>query len=224
MTLAVAHRGDPIAHRENTLAACTSAVALGADMVEIDLRRAGDGTIVVLHDSTLERLWGIDRAVADLGVADIRAVGEGDLRIPTLPDVLSEVDVPLMVDFTESDVVDGALADVRAAGALDRCLFVTGNVPALRLLRAGAADARIGLTWTGPGLPDSSLLAELGAEFWNPAYQLVTAERVAAVHGLGRLVSTWTVDGRADMERMVRSGVDAIVSNDIAALRAFLST
>jgi glycerophosphoryl diester phosphodiesterase len=48
--VAIAHRGEPVGHRENTLPAFAAAVALGADMVEIDLRRTRDGAIVVLHD------------------------------------------------------------------------------------------------------------------------------------------------------------------------------
>lgn len=55
----IAHRGDPLTHIENTLEALTAAVASGADMVEIDLKVTRDGHIVVLHDDSLRRLWGI---------------------------------------------------------------------------------------------------------------------------------------------------------------------
>jgi glycerophosphoryl diester phosphodiesterase len=51
--LAIAHRGDPIGHRENTLPAFAAAVAQGADMLELDLRRTRDGAIVVLHNQSL---------------------------------------------------------------------------------------------------------------------------------------------------------------------------
>ena len=49
-----------------------------------------------------------------------------------------------MVDFTRREVVAGALDAVRSAGALERSLFVTGNVEALRLLRSLSDEARIG--------------------------------------------------------------------------------
>lgn len=55
--LVIAHRGDPSAHRENTLAAVMAAVAAGADAVEVDVHLAADGTPVVVHDETFERLW-----------------------------------------------------------------------------------------------------------------------------------------------------------------------
>jgi glycerophosphoryl diester phosphodiesterase len=220
--IAIAHRGDPVAARENTLPAFASAVREGADMIELDLRRTSDGEIVVLHDATLSRLWGDARKVADLDLAAVREIGSGETRIPTFGEVLDHVDVPVMVDLN-AETVDGALRDVRRAGAMGRALFVTGNVAALRHLRDLAPEARIGLTWVEREPPPPALLGELGAEYWNPMFQLVTAERVADVHRMGLKVSTWTVDKPRHMARVVAAGVDAIVSNQIRALRRHLS-
>jgi glycerophosphoryl diester phosphodiesterase len=220
---AIAHRGDPVGQRENTLGAFASAVALGAEMVELDLRRTRDGTIVVLHDQTLTRLWGVDASVGDLSAAEVAALGEGDMRVPTLRAVLAAVPLPLMIDFTRREVVAGALAEVEAAGALGRSLFVTGNVPALRQLRALSGSARLGLTWIEGEEPPLALLGELVAEYWNPMYGFVTAAGVAAVHAAGYRVSTWTVDTAEDMRRMAEAGVDAVVSNEVATLVRCLS-
>jgi glycerophosphoryl diester phosphodiesterase len=216
--IAIAHRGDPIAARENTLAAFRSAMEQGADMIELDLRRSADGEIIVLHDPTLSRLWGLERKVGDVDLAALRQLGEGDQGIPTFRHVLDEVDLPIMVDFTGREVVEGALRIAREVDAMARCLFVTGNVGALRAVRALAPEARLGLTWVQADPPPSALLFELGAEFWNPMFRLVTPERVAAVHDLGLKVSTWTVDKTRHMTRMIDAGVDAIVSNRIGAL------
>ncbi|HWC46036.1 MAG TPA: glycerophosphodiester phosphodiesterase family protein, partial [Casimicrobiaceae bacterium] len=49
----MAHRGDPFAHTENTLDAFAAAVAAGADMIELDVRRTSDGFAAVVHDPTL---------------------------------------------------------------------------------------------------------------------------------------------------------------------------
>jgi len=191
-------------------------------MVELDLRRTRDDEIVVLHDQTLQRLWGVDASVGDLDLAQVQGIGTGDLRIPTLREVLHAVPLPLMVDFTRREVVPGGLAAVEAAGALERSLFVTGNVEALRLLRGLSAEARIGLTWAEGAVPPLPLLEELRAEYWNPMFGLVTPEGVAAVHAAGLQVSTWTVDDPRDMTRMVDAGVDAVVSNRVEELVAFL--
>jgi glycerophosphoryl diester phosphodiesterase len=219
---AIAHRGEPVGHRENTLPAFAAAAAAGADMIEIDLRRTRDGAIVVLHDQTLDRLWGRAASVGDVDLAEVAVLGEGDVRIPTLAAVLDAVALPLMVDFTRREVVPGGLAAVQAAGALERCLFVTGNVAALHQLRSRSAAARIGLTWVDGPEPPLALLDDLAAEHWNPMSALVTPEGVTAVHNAGRLVSTWTVDSPEEMTRVLEAGVDAVVSNRIAALVARL--
>ncbi len=222
--IAIAHRGDPIGHRENTLPAFAAALAQGADMLELDLRRTRDGAIVVLHDQSLLRLWKLDASVGDVDLSEVARLGEGDLRIPTLRQVLDTVppEVELMVDFTRREVVAGALDQALSADTLDRCLFVTGNVKALGTLRALSGRARIGLTWTEGADPPLGVLAELGAEYWNPMSSFVSAEGVAAVHEAGLLVSTWTVDDPADMARVVADGVDAVVSNRVAELVEFL--
>ena len=202
---AIAHRGDPAGERENTLAAFAAA-ALGADMVELDLRRTSDGAIVVLHDQMLDRLWGVSRSVGDLDLSEVQAVGDGGLRIPTFRQVLAAVPLPLMVDFIRREVVGAALEAVVEAGALGRSLFVTGNVEALRILRHHSPEARIGLTWLDGPLPPLGLLEELGAEYWNPMFRLVTTEGVDAVHHAGHKVSTWTVDEPGHGARRRRRG------------------
>jgi len=211
-------------HRENTLPAFAAAVAQGADMLELDLRRTRDGAIVVLHDQSLLRLWELDASVGDLDLSEVTRLGAGDVRIPTLRQVFDAVppDVELMVDFTRREVVAGALDQALSADALDRCLFVTGNVEALRLLRGLSGRARVGLTWTEGADPPLPVLDELGAEYWNPMFSFVTPEGVDAVHEAGLRVSTWTVDSREDMGRVVTDGVDAVVSNRVAELVDFL--
>ena len=222
MPLAIAHRGDPVSERENTLPAFVSAVQSGADMVELDLRRTRDGHIVVLHDASLSRLWGVERNVADLDLAAVRSIGHPEARIPTFAEVLAHIDVPLMVDLN-AETVEGALEAVRNAGAMERALFVTGDVPALHTLRSLAPGARIGLTWVQREPPPLELLRELGAEYWNPMFQLVTAGHVADVHNMGLKVSTWTVDKPRHMARVAAAGGDAIVSNRIRDLRRQLA-
>ena len=63
MTVACAHRGDSSRFRENTIVAIESAISSGAAIVEIDVRISKDGEVVVLHDPTLERMWGLDKPI-----------------------------------------------------------------------------------------------------------------------------------------------------------------
>jgi glycerophosphoryl diester phosphodiesterase len=53
--LTIAHRGGASLAPENTLSAAKKAIAVGADMWELDVRMSGDGELIVLHDKTLSR-------------------------------------------------------------------------------------------------------------------------------------------------------------------------
>jgi glycerophosphoryl diester phosphodiesterase len=54
-SLVIAHRGASAVAPENTLPAMRKAAADGADMVEFDVQRTADGTLVVVHDKTFAR-------------------------------------------------------------------------------------------------------------------------------------------------------------------------
>src|ERR1041384_1872651 len=53
--LAVAHRGHSIEFPENTLEAYRKAIELGVEMIECDVNITRDGTLVMMHDPTLDR-------------------------------------------------------------------------------------------------------------------------------------------------------------------------
>lgn len=88
----VAHRGDPVGEPENTVASIRRAIADGARVVEVDVRLSAEGTPVLLHDATTERLWGRGAPVGRQSLAQLRAlraVGRRDaVGIPTLAEAL----------------------------------------------------------------------------------------------------------------------------------------
>ena len=83
-----AHRGDSSRFRENTVVAIKSAIDAGAAVVEIDVRISKDGKVVVIHDPTFERLWGLDRNVSEVNWSEISELGAAENKIPLLSDVL----------------------------------------------------------------------------------------------------------------------------------------
>ena len=212
--LAIAHRGDWSSAPENTLAAFAAAERAGADMIELDVRRTADGAVAVVHDPTLERIWGVARAVAQVTREELHELG-GEHRIPELAEVLAAVSIPVMVDYSDADVAEAALWVIEDAGALDRVLFSGGNLDGHRRIRACAAGARIALTWESNQPPPAALLQELAVEYFNPFHDIVDPKVVEAMHERGVRVSTWTVDNSAEMERVLDAGVDAVISNRV---------
>lgn len=77
----VAHRGchNPAPSRglfdptpENSLQALERCIALGVDMVEVDVRRTKDGVLVILHDATVDRTTNGTGRLADMTAAEFK--------------------------------------------------------------------------------------------------------------------------------------------------------
>ena len=61
-----------------------------------------------------------------------------------------------------------------------------------------------------------------GAGIVSPEFHLVTPEKVAAAHAAGLQVVPWTANQPEDWDRLIAAKVDAIISDDPAALIAHL--
>jgi glycerophosphoryl diester phosphodiesterase len=222
VTVTVAHRGDRVGHWENTLEAFESATRLGAAMVELDCKLTRDGHVVVLHDDTLARLWGVSRPVRELEWAEVGAVRRSGYRIPDLAEVLASLSVAVMVDVPSVDVLEASLGVVETAKAIERCVFA-GHTAALRRLRQLSPRARIALSWDRRTLPGPELLAATEPQWFNPYWRLATPRVVEQMHAAGRAVSVWTVDSLWGIRRVLDTGVDAVISNQVARLVAAVS-
>ncbi len=100
-----AHRGGAALWPENSLLAFRSAIALGCDLLELDVHLTDDGELAVMHDPTLDRTTDARGAVAALNAGELRRVrlkGPAgvltDERLPMLDDVLALV-APSRVDL-----------------------------------------------------------------------------------------------------------------------------
>jgi glycerophosphoryl diester phosphodiesterase len=75
--LIIGHRGSSAVAPENTIAAFARTMRDGADGFEFDVRLAGDGVPVVIHDSTLGRTGRQPGAVAQLSSAQLQQINVG---------------------------------------------------------------------------------------------------------------------------------------------------
>jgi glycerophosphoryl diester phosphodiesterase len=135
----VAHRGGSALAPENTLAAFDRAAALGADALEIDVRRTADGVVVVFHDEDTARLTGVPGTIEGRTLAEVSALDAGfgftpdggrtfpfrgtGVRIPTLLEVLVRYPgLRLNIDAKpdEPALAEALARELRGAGALER--------------------------------------------------------------------------------------------------------
>ncbi|MFQ5747160.1 MAG: glycerophosphodiester phosphodiesterase [Gemmatimonadota bacterium] len=223
----IGHRGVAAEAPENTIASLDLAMRLGADALELDVRRTRDGELVLIHDPTLDRTTDRSGAVAGLPASEVRAAragpGPGEC-VPTLRDALSRFPgVDITVDVKDPEAAEDV---VRLLGELDRVestiLYVedgteqrafreytgrraTSTRQAVRLaLQRGLSRARSGRRVEVVHTP---------LRRWG--LPIVTEAFVARMREQGRSVQVWTVDEPAEMARLASWGVDGIITNDV---------
>ncbi len=75
--LMIAHAGGSGLNPENTLEAFAASAALGADMLEMDVRLTKDGILVTHHDADIARTSNGSGAVLDHTLAELKALNFG---------------------------------------------------------------------------------------------------------------------------------------------------
>jgi glycerophosphoryl diester phosphodiesterase len=228
----IGHRGASAARRENTVVAFRHAYALGADAVELDVRRTADGGLVVHHDAFLEGVG----AIIDLDTADLTTRAPW---IPTFEDAIDAcagmwINVEIKNSPTDPDwdpddrALDGVLAALAARNACDRILVSSFNLQTA--MRAVGACRGLATGW----LTDRNVdpieaitgAAEAAMDALHPhAASLPGAsaeEATAAAHAAGLFLITWTVDDPAEARRLAAAGVDGIITNAPDAIRSAL--
>jgi len=233
------HRGGTGPWRENTLEAFAGARRAGADGVELDVRRTSDGALVLHHDPEVPGLGPVAERRADQMppwmptlVQALRGCAGAavDVEIKNLPfepgydpdhRVATEVADVLRREAAEDGpwparvVVSSFWAETLAVfGAADRAAGHRGGAvaPALGLLVHPALDVAAALD-TAVGL---------GCAAVHPHHSQVDAALVDRAHDLGMAVVTWTVNLPLELDAVVRAGVDAVVTDDVAGTLARL--
>ena len=122
--LNIAHQGGEAEAPSSTLYALETAVAGGADALELDVHATADGHLVVLHDPTVDRTTNGSGAVDSLTLAELRALDAAHWFVPGEGVVAGRDDAdyvwrgvatgeaPPPAAFTAADFTIPTLADV----------------------------------------------------------------------------------------------------------------
>ena len=233
---AIAHRGYSARHPENTMAAFAAAVGLGYRVVETDVHATADNVLVVFHDSRLDRLTDMRGALSETSWPELRRARVGGReRIPRLEELLTSWDSLRVNIDPKQDSAVGPLLDVlRDTDAWDRVCVGSASSRRLRRIRAAAGDrlctstgtAEVVRLWlAGRGLPAGGFAADC-VQVPPHRYGLPVIDRafMAAAHARGLPVHAWTINGEAEMNRLLDLGVDGVMTDEAERLkRVFLA-
>lgn len=230
----IGHRGASEVAPENTMAAFTTALDLGADGFEFDVQLTSDGHPVVIHDTNLDRTTNGTGPVFDATLEQVRDLDAGSwfgpefagAQIPTLDEVLA-LDAKvfeLEIKGWGRAVLDTVVETVERAGVFDRVKFTGWNHAMLCRFKAERPDATVDLFCQRP----EPWMTE--AVFERYVLGLAETARLDVAHVYAGVITKPIADGLRQLgyvahandaikpeqvERLANAGAQSMSTNDV---------
>lgn len=210
--LVIAHRGASAAAEENTVRAFELAVAMGADGIELDVRRAADGRLWVKHDPLPEdgnlpsHIVNLDTALAACG------------------DVLVNVEIKNSPGEYGYDaalaVVEPTIEVMRRHGRTDRWIFSSFDWETIQRCRELAPDIASAYLVEGLDAADIERTAAAGHRAIHPHASVLNEGSVQRCRDAGLAVNTWTSNDPGRLRELAELGIDGVCTDvpDVALI------
>ncbi len=230
---------------EETMPAFSSAVDLGADVLEMDLHATADGVIVLMHDAEVDRTTDGTGYITDMTFDELRGLDAGyrfspdgesfpfrgqGLVVTSFEEVLGafpEMYFAAEIKQANPSIVEGVLEVLWASGAQDRIVMASGFDSVVASIRSEAPNVKTSLG--GGEMFSLATMNEEGlnayqppAGFIQPPADIMDVDMLARFSRFGLKVHVWTVNKPDDMRRLIELGVDGIMTDDPAALEVVI--
>lgn len=217
--LVTAHRGASKDFKENTMEAFLEAKRLEADWIELDLRCTKDKQVVVLHDASLKRTYGINKKISEVDYEEVSS-------IPLFKDVLlwaKANHVKLNVEFKASGDFDflvyEVLRELKKEDYFFNVVLASSNYEVLKMIKA--YDEHIKTVYVTSLLyGDLESLNE--ADIFSVSEANVTKNLISQIHEQGKELYVWTVNTSETIQKMKELGVDNVITDDVALAKKML--
>ena len=157
----------------------------------------------------------------------VRAHGEEVFALAPKGNFKFNIETKIFADHPELSPPPGefvrlVFALIRKHHLESRAILQSFDFRTLHEMKKLAPEIKLAALYSGPAKSFVEITKEAGADMISPEHHLVTAEQVRESHAAGFPVVPWTADTPADWDRLVAAGVDAIITDDPAALIAHL--
>ncbi|MGB9986274.1 glycerophosphodiester phosphodiesterase [Salarchaeum japonicum] len=211
----IAHRGFASVNPENTTHAVTRST--GADAVEVDVRRAASGEVVVCHDATVDRVTDGTGRVERLSARELDelSVHDSGAGVPTLDALLDAVPDRVAVNVELKERGLGSDVDA-AAERVENDVWVSAFDPVA--LRDSALPRALLFAKNPRG--NLAVADELDCVAVHPSVALCLGTRtVRRAHEHGFDVNAWTIDAPGVAWALARQGVDGVIADRPSVVR-----
>jgi glycerophosphoryl diester phosphodiesterase len=219
--LIIAHRGAPGDSKENTIESFEKAIALGADMIEFDVRRTKDNIFISYHDETVQ-----GRPIGDFTYEDVsQTAGDRGFHIPTVEEVLKwsrgkiKLDVELKEQGYEKEIVELLSKYFKE----DQFVITSFNDSSLKTIKDIDPHIKVGILLGKSNLPLLTRLSEFfpmkrckraKADFLAAHWKLLRFGFLERARRNNRPVFVWTVNDQEMMRKLFRDGrIHALVTD-----------
>lgn len=225
--LMIAHRGLSGLETENTQCAFVAAGNRSYYGIETDVHVTKDGKYVISHDGNLSRIFGKDIEIKDYLYEDLRKVRKtenGDTveytAVPTLREYLGvcrrygkKSVLELKVEYTDEQLKE-IIEIAKEEKQFENVIFISFFPDNMIRLRKILPTHPLQLL-TGPINSEIMDICENNSLEIDAAYPSLNEENIAELKRRGIKINCWTVNDRADAEKLVALGVDFITTNTI---------
>lgn len=211
----IGHRGAS-GHTENTLPSFEHALSQGADGFELDVRKTGDGQLIVVHGSVVG-----SHAVAATPFDEIRNLPEGS-AIPLFEEVLKSFSSRTFLDIElkEPGYEAEAIELIKRHADASRVMISGFHTEMLNRVHELLPEIRLGYIYNRT--QDEVSRHNSPIDFVIPQFRLASRELIEEVHDEDLQVFAWTVNEEAEMRRLLALGVDGIITDEPGRLASVL--
>jgi glycerophosphoryl diester phosphodiesterase len=239
----IAHRGASAYYPENTIPSFEGAVAMGADMVELDVQLTSDKEVVVFHDEKISRCADGRGRIADYTLAQLEKLDAGswydkkfkNTRIPTLAEVLDicknriavniEIKTEAVSKMFFGGIEEKCLKIIEQRGMRKHVVFSSFDPRAIMHLKQIDETAKAAVLFEknkyGSKLP-SDIIDSVGADAFNCSKSELSKKWMLDIKSHGISVNIYTVDDVRNMKRIINMGVNGIFTNKPDVLKRVL--
>ena len=219
------HRGLSSLAPENTMAAFRCAVDHQVKWVEADVDVIADGTVIICHDSTLDRTTNRagrydDLTVADLGGIDAggwfspRFVGEPLPTLSDLIDLMNDAGLNANIEIKPNEtgkeatlrLIDGVIAQLERLRPDVKVIVSSFSHLLLHLFKQLYESRALSGDWR-------STLEIVGADYIHPEDSGLTRQQVQEFRAEGYGVNVWTVNSPSRANELFNWGVTGVFSD-----------
>ncbi|WP_413527433.1 glycerophosphodiester phosphodiesterase [Marinilactibacillus psychrotolerans] len=225
----MAHRGFSGKYPENTMIAFRKAYEVGADGIELDAQLTKDGTIVIFHDDTLERLtsdkgqlteWTLDE-LKSLSINSKDQEGLAEQKIPTLKEYFEWMQDKNLLTNIELKTVNGndiglekkVLKLIEEYGLEKQIIISSFHKENMIRVKKFNATIQTGLLTSKCTKQIIQKAKEIGMDYIHPNALSLNEELIEYADYYDLKINTWTINEKLDLEKAINVGINAIITD-----------